>query len=371
MTGPPLSRTNSASVIRDWITPGASAPSCCRRLTSVRTLRIAVLDERALQLSSALAPPDDVLRAALLDAHASPWTILFPIASRSSTLPGFGGPLKCVDRLLSSGWCVPGPCGRPRLNRRPAVGAQLEPILNGGVLDDPPPSDQRRLQLPIPDRASHRPVLAPRKLRDFLAVRYGATAHFFLPAYARPPKVAHRHDGQICKGPLNVPPVSDGTRGAPSDYGVVEAAGDRSGLRFRACRSSARVAGDCARVSHRVPDAICVQCSPPTVRRHLALDEFAESDTRRRRSEGHSVRRPCLVAHVNPRHPVTRRPSLCFAPVFPLSATPPHVCNAYDAPDGESVCCEGSERQGRISSVAEPAHGGAMRCGGLSGRALA
>ena len=106
-------------------------------------------------------------------------------------------------------------------------------------------------------------------------------------------------------------------------------------------------------------DGICVRCVSPPLGGDRALHEAAERNACRRRPEPSAKSTPRLVAHLHARHPVPghlRGPrrfdgrhlerAPLVLPLPSLSTPTAHaVCNVYNAPDGETVCCERSERQ--------------------------
>jgi len=71
-------------------------------------------------------------------------------------------------------------------------------------------------------------------------------------------------------------------------------------------------------------NASCIDGVTATVTRDLALDELAEPDTDRGRAERRAVRRPRLVAHLDSRHPIPRRPSARLNLLLPLPSSTSH-----------------------------------------------
>jgi hypothetical protein len=101
-----------------------------------------------------------------------------------------------------------------------------------------------------------------------------------------------------------------------------------------------KLTGDGTGIPDRVSDPVGIERRPATVTRDLTLDELPERDADRRRAQREPVRSPRLVAHLDARHPVADDPRsvavLTSLLHLPTAAT--HVCNVYDAPDGETVC---------------------------------
>jgi hypothetical protein len=105
-----------------------------------------------------------------------------------------------------------------------------------------------------------------------------------------------------------------------------------------------KLGSDGASIADCVADPVCIERRPAAVARNLTLDELPERDANRRGAQSDPIRGPGLIAHLDARHPVADRTGslAVLTPLLHLPTAATHVCTVYDAPDGETVCCERS-----------------------------
>jgi hypothetical protein len=183
-----------------------------------------------------------------------------------------------------AGMTQPGsPSRRGRWRQDPVAGSGVEALLDGICPNDPPPADQRRRQLTVPDRPPDRAVLAAGQLCDFLDREVRVHLSDAL-------RILRLQNTWIAKGGFVLVPRPDGS--ACFDRGVVVADPSKGAARLgmaprglQAVNQVAQLSGDASRFLNRRAHRLGIRGRPASYRSNLPLHEPAERHTRRRRAQ--------------------------------------------------------------------------------------